>query len=154
MLRALVVGTGVLALTTACAAPGTDGVTRAADDWLAAARAKDATTLCRLLTPAAAESAVTGDQTCPQAVGDLRLPGAGPVGQVEVWSDRAQVKAVGDLRLPGAGPVGQVEVWSDRAQVKAGADTLFLTKIDGDWRVSAAGCTARPGRPYDCEVSG
>ena len=128
MLRALLVAAGVLALTTACAAPGTDGVTRAADDWLAAARAKDATTLCRLLTPAAAESAVTGDQTCPQAVGDLRLPGAGPVGQVEVWSDRAQVKA--------------------------GADTLFLTKIDGDWRVSAAGCTARPGRPYDCEVSG
>ena len=128
MLRALLVGTGVLALTTACAAPGTDGVTRAADDWLAAARAKDATTLCRLLTPAAAESAVTGDQTCPQAVGDLRLPGAGPVGQVEVWSDRAQVRA--------------------------GADTLFLTKIDGDWRVSAAGCSARSGRPYDCEVSG
>jgi hypothetical protein len=128
VLRALLVCAGVLALTTACAAPGTDGVTRAADDWLAAARAKDATTLCRLLTPAAAESAVTGDQTCPQAVGDLRLPGAGPVGQVEVWSDRAQVKA--------------------------GADTLFLTKIDGDWRVSAAGCTARPGRPYDCEVSG
>jgi hypothetical protein len=128
VLRALLVAAGVLALTTACAAPGTDGVTRAADDWLAAARAKDATTLCRLLTPAAAESAVTGDQTCPQAVGDLRLPGAGPVGQVEVWSDRAQVKA--------------------------GADTLFLTKIDGDWRVSAAGCTARPGRPYDCEVSG
>jgi len=128
VLRALLVGAGVLALTTACAAPGTDGVTRAADDWLAAARAKDATTLCRLLTPAAAESAVTGDQTCPQAVGDLRLPGAGPVGLVEVWSDRAQVKA--------------------------GADTLFLTKIDGDWRVSAAGCTARPGRPYDCEVSG
>jgi len=128
VLRALLVGAGVLALTTACAAPGTDGVTRAADDWLAAARAKDGTTLCRLLTPAAAESAVTGDQTCPQAVGDLRLPGAGPVGQVEVWSDRAQVKA--------------------------GADTLFLTKIDGDWRVSAAGCTARPGRPYDCEVSG
>jgi len=129
VLRALLVGAGVLALTAACGvAPGTDGVTRAADDWLAAARAKDATTLCRLLTPAAAESAVTGDQTCPQAVGDLRLPGAGPVGQVEVWSDRAQVKA--------------------------GADTLFLTKIDGDWRVSAAGCTARPGRPYDCEVSG
>jgi hypothetical protein len=129
VLRALLVGTGVLALTAACGvAPGTDGVTRAADDWLAAARAKDATSLCRLLPPAAAESAVTGDQTCPQAVGDLRLPGAGPVGEVEVWSDRAQVRA--------------------------GADTLFLTRIDGDWRVSAAGCSARPGRPYDCEVSG
>ena len=129
MLRAVLVGAGVLALTTACgAAPGTDGVTRAADDWLAAARVKDATALCRLLTPAAEESAVTGNQTCPQAVSDLRLPGAGPVGQVEIWSDRAQVRA--------------------------GADTLFLTKIDGDWRVSAAGCSARPGRPYDCEVSG
>ena len=129
MLRALLVGAGVLALTTACgAAPGTDGVTRAADHWLAAVRAKDATALCRLLTPAAEESAVTCDQTCPQAVSDLRLPGAGQVGQVEVWSDRAQVRA--------------------------GADTLFLTKIDGDWRVSAAGCSARSGRPYDCEVSG
>jgi hypothetical protein len=36
----------------------------------------------------------------------------------------------------------------------AGTDTLFLTEVAGGWRVSAAGCTARPGRPYDCEVSG
>jgi hypothetical protein len=50
--------------------------------------------------------------------------------------------------------VGRVEVWSDRAQVRAGTDTLFLTEVAGGWRVSAAGCTARPGRPYDCEVSG
>jgi hypothetical protein len=38
--------------------------------------------------------------------------------------------------------------------VKTRADTLFLTKVAGGWRVSAAGCTAREGRPYDCEVSG
>jgi hypothetical protein len=129
VLRAVLVGAGVLALTTACVtAPGTGAVTRAADDWLAAVRAKDATALCRLLTPAAAESAVTGDQTCPQAVGDLRLPADGPVGTVQVWSDRAEVRA--------------------------GTETLFLTKVGGGWRVSAAGCTARPSRPYDCEVSG
>ena len=129
MRRGLLVGAGLLALTTACgAAPGTDAVTRTADDWLAAARAKDATALCRLLTPAAAESAVTGDETCAQAIGDLDLPAGGPVGRVEVWSDRAQVRV--------------------------GTDTLFLTEVAGGWRVSAAGCTARPGRPYDCEVSG
>jgi hypothetical protein len=122
-------GLGVLALAAGCgAAPGTGAVTRTADDWLAAARANDAAALCRLLTPAAQESAVTGNQTCPQAVGDLDLPGDGPVGPVEVWSDRAQVKA--------------------------GTDTLFLTRLAGGWRVSAAGCTARRGRPYDCEVSG
>jgi hypothetical protein len=129
VLRGLLVGAGVLALTTACAsAPGTDAVTRVADDWLAAARADDPTALCGLLTPSAAQSAVTGDQTCPQAIGDLDLPADGPVGRVEVWSDRAQVKT--------------------------GTDTLFLTKVSGGWRVSAAGCTARPSRPYDCEVSG
>ena len=129
MLRALLLCAGVLALSTGCAAaPGTGAVTRAADDWLAAARAKDAEALCRLLTPAAAESAVTGGQTCPQAVGDLDLPADGPVGPIQIWGDRAQVKA--------------------------GTDTLFLTKVAGAWRVSAAGCTARPGRPYDCEVSG
>jgi hypothetical protein len=127
--RGLLVGVGVLALATACgAAPGTDAVTRTADGWLAAARARDATALCRLLTPAAAESAVTGDETCAQAIGDLDLPADGPVGQVEVWSDRAQVKA--------------------------GTETLFLTEVAGSWRVSAAGCMVRPGRPYDCEVSG
>lgn len=129
MRRGLLVCVGVLALATACgAAPGTDAVTRTADDWLAAARAKDAMALCRLLTPAAAESAVTGDETCAQAIGDLDLPAGGPVGQIQVWSDRAQVRA--------------------------GTDTLFLTEVAGGWRVSAAGCTARGGRPYDCEVSG
>ena len=108
--------------------PGGLRVPRAADDWLAAARARDATALCRLLTPAAEQSAVTGDETCAQAIGDLDLPADGPVGRVEVWSDRAQVRA--------------------------GTDTLFPTEVAGGWRVSAAGCTARPGRPYDCEVSG
>ena len=127
--RSLLLGAGVLALATACgAAPGTGPVTRAADAWLAAARARNAPALCRLLTPAAVDSAVTGNETCAQAVGNLDLPADGQVDRVEVWSDRAQVKA--------------------------GTDTLFLTKLAGGWRVSAAGCSARPGRPYDCEVSG
>jgi hypothetical protein len=127
--RCVVLAAVVLALATGCgAAPGSDAVTRVADAWLAAARAKDAATLCRLLTPAAEESVRSGGQSCEQAVGDLDLPGAGRVGAIQVWSDRAQVKA--------------------------GGDTLFLTEVDGAWRVSAAGCTAEAGGPYDCDLEG
>jgi hypothetical protein len=127
--RVLAAAAVVVAFCGACGVtPGTDAVTRTADAWLAAARARDATALCRLVTPAAAQSAETGAETC--------------------------VQALSDLDLPGAGPVGAVQVWSDRAQVKAGTDTLFLTEVDGGWRVSAAGCTAQPGRPYDCDLEG
>jgi hypothetical protein len=118
-----------LALCGGCGVtPGTDAVTRTAEAWLAAARARDAAALCRLVTPAAARSAETGDETCAQALSDLTFPAAGPVGAVQVWSDRAQVKV--------------------------GGDTLFLTEVDGGWRVSAAGCTAEAGGPYDCDLEG
>lgn len=118
-----------VALCGGCGAPpGTDAVTRTADSWLAAARAKDTAALCRLVTPAAAQAAEIGDDTC--------------------------VQALGDVHFPGAGPVVAVQVWSDRAQVKAGADTLFLTEVDGAWRVSGAGCSAEAGGPYDCDLGG
>ena len=103
-------------------------MTRAAADWQAAAQAKDAGRLCALLTPAAVDSVVTGDETCEQAVGDLDLPAGGAVGAVQLWSDEAQVKA--------------------------GADTLFLVRLTGGWRVNAAGCSPRGDRPYDCELEG
>jgi ketosteroid isomerase-like protein len=123
-----VVGTAV-ALCGGCGVtPGTDPVARTADAWLSAVRAKDTAALCRLVTPAAAQSAETGDETCTQALGDLDLPGAGPVGAIQVWSDRAQVQA--------------------------GGDTLFLTEVDGRWLVSAAGCTGQADRPYDCDLEG
>lgn len=108
--------------------PGEDAVTRTAGEWLTAAQARDAAALCRLLTPAAAESAATGDETCQQAVGDLDLPGDGTVGTVQVWSDRAQVRT--------------------------GSDTLFLTRLSGGWRVNAAGCRQQGDEPYDCDVEG
>jgi hypothetical protein len=129
--RALMIAAGglVVLLSAGCgAAPGTDAVTRAADQWLAAARAKDAAALCRMLTPAAAQSVASGDQTCEQAVGDLDLPGDGSVEEVQVWSDRAQVRA--------------------------GADTLFLTRLAVGWRISGAGCTFQGDEPYDCDVEG
>lgn len=35
-----------------------------------------------------------------------------------------------------------------------GGDTFFLDETPEGWRVSAAGCEARPGGPYDCQVEG
>ncbi len=120
---------GLAVLVAGCGAPaGEDDVRRTAADWLAAAAAGDAARLCALLTPAAAESAASGDETCQQAVGDLDLPGGGPVGTVELWSDEAQVRA--------------------------GGDTLFLVRLRTGWRVNGAGCRPRPDRPYDCAVAG
>ena len=101
---------------------------RAAADWLTAAESDDAGRLCALLTPAAAQSTATGDETCEEAVGDLDLPGGGSVGRIEMWSDEAQVRAA--------------------------EDTLFLVRLTGGWRVDAAGCTPQGDRPYDCDVEG
>jgi hypothetical protein len=124
--RRVILAAAVL-LAAGCAAPGQDAVTAAADAWLTAVRDGDTAAQCRLLTPAAAGSAATGDETCEQALGDLELPGEGPVGAVQVWSDQAQV------RTP--------------------ADTVFLTRLDDGWRVSAAGCEFRGDEPYDCDVA-
>jgi hypothetical protein len=56
--------------------------------------------------------------------------------------------------LPDGGAVQDSSVWGRSAQVRMSADTLFLSHFDGGWRVLAAGCTARPGKPYDCTVQG
>lgn len=127
--RAGAVAAGMVVLLAGCGAPaGSDEVRRTAADWLSAAQAGDARRLCTLLTPAAVDSVVTGDETCEQAVGDLDLPGGGAVGPVQLWSDEAQVRT--------------------------GTDTLFLVRLGAGWRVNGAGCRPRPDRPYDCVVAG
>jgi hypothetical protein len=123
------VAAAVPLLLAGCGAQaGEADVTGTAREWLTAAQAKDAARMCALLTPAAAESAATGDETC--------------------------VQAVGDLDLPGGGTVEGVELWSDEAQVRTGADTLFLTRLSDGWRVNGAGCRPQGDRPYDCDVAG
>jgi len=54
--------------------------------------------------------------------------------------------------LPRPGQVSRTRVYGDQAQVRLGGDTAFLAKFPGGWRVVAAGCSAQPDRPYDCEV--
>jgi hypothetical protein len=113
-----------------CGVP--ESTTRSVDDvarqFMAAVERGDGGLACSLLTPDAAASVGSGGQTCAEAFGDLGLPRGGSVGRTEVWSDEAQVRT--------------------------GVDTLFLTNLSSGWRVTAAGCTPRPPRPYDCEVQG
>jgi hypothetical protein len=113
-----------------CGVP--ESTTRSVDEvarqFMAAVERGDGGLACSLLTPEAAGSVGSGDQTC--------------------------VEAFGDLDLPRGGSVRRTEVWSDEAQVQTGVDTLFVTNLSSGWRVAAAGCTARPPRPYDCEVQG
>jgi hypothetical protein len=54
--------------------------------------------------------------------------------------------------LPDARQVQDVQVWGGRALVVLDHDTLFVARFDGGWRVTAAGCTPRKDRPYDCTV--
>lgn len=62
-------------------------------------------------------------------------------------------EAIEELPL-GGGPVTGIEIWGGDAQVRLDGDTVFLAETSAGWRVVAAGCTARPERPYDCEVEG
>lgn len=60
-------------------------------------------------------------------------------------------EALAGLALP-AGPVASIEVWGGNAQARLGEGVVFLAEFSAGWRVVAAGCQARPDRPYDCAV--
>lgn len=89
----------------------------------------DGAAACRLLAPeTAAEVAQSADGSCADGV---------------LAQD-----------LPEAGAVQDSSVWGRSAQVRMAADTLFLSHFNRGWRVLAAGCTPRTGKPYDCTVQG
>ncbi|KKZ70931.1 hypothetical protein VO63_26385 [Streptomyces showdoensis] len=56
--------------------------------------------------------------------------------------------------LPRTHGVRTTEAYGRQALVRMAGDTLFLSLFDSGWKVVAAGCTARPGRPYDCTLKG
>lgn len=132
--RGAVTRTGVLVTALACAAgcgsprPDAGTATRAAESFHAAVAGGDGAGACALLAPAtAAELAETAGAPCEQAVLDAGLP---------------RTSGASDATAAGR-----------QAQVVLDGDTLFLTVSGTDWLVTAAGCTPRPERPYDCTVS-
>jgi hypothetical protein len=58
------------------------------------------------------------------------------------------------LSLPRSGVVTGSRAYGRSAQVLLQDDTVFLTRSGGEWKITAAGCTHRGERPYDCDVKG
>jgi hypothetical protein len=103
-------------------------VQQVAARFLAASGEGDMATACALLTPHTRENlAASQGMSCAEA-----LPAD---------------------RLRSAPPLGQAQVWSDRAKVDTQAGAVFLTELDNGWRVAAAGCMPRgESQPYLCVV--
>ncbi|MER7350589.1 hypothetical protein ABT390_34850 [Streptomyces aurantiacus] len=76
--------------------------------------------------------------------------------ELELDAESACPDALRDLGLPVARRVTGVDVYGRQARVVLDRDTLFLASVDGDWKITAAGCTPpdTAERPYDCLLKG
>jgi hypothetical protein len=115
-----------LAGTAGCAAAAEPAVSAAAGQFGEAVGRHDGAAACGLLTDDARDDTETFGRDCPSQL----------------------------ATLPDPGPVEQVEIWGDAAQVRLAHDTLFLLRFPDGWRISGAGCTPRGDAPYRCEVQG
>ncbi|MGN9790638.1 hypothetical protein ACTMTU_05975 [Streptomyces sp. OZ13] len=79
----------------------------------------------------------------PETLEELEQSGKSPCEQ-----------AIGEAELTEAGAVRRVDVYGDQARVVLEKDTVFLSHFPTGWKVTAAGCTPREGRPYQCELKG
>ena len=96
------------------------------------------------------EKAVTGQQW-EQACG-LLAPGT--VDEIEQNAKDDCSKALPDEKLPEAGGLRSIQVWGRASQVVLARDSIFLTTVDGKWKITAAGCKNQGGMPYQCSVKG
>jgi hypothetical protein len=94
-----------------------------------AAAAHDTATLCGLLAQSTVQQ-LEQDQSAPCAEAARSL----------------------DLGSPTGG--GPAQVWGRSALVPLGSAAVFLTDVDGRWRVLAAGCALREEEPAECELGG
>lgn len=102
-----------------------------------------ATTVARRLLDAAAAS--DGAAACAALAAPTR-------DELEQSSGKPCEEAVLEEDLGGGDGPASTEVFDTMAQVVVGAETVFLSRYDGRWRVVAAACTPVPGRPYDCGI--
>lgn len=131
--RALVL-VALAALTLAACTPPGDAPAAAATDFYAAVADGDGTAACADLAPAVVES--VEEETASSCADALTTGDLG-----DDLQDRARGTTEPRVRVAGR-----------QAQAVLGTDTVFLTRSGSRWLVTAAGCTPRPERPYDCEV--
>lgn len=74
--------------------------------------------------------------------------------ELEQSAELPCARALPDAGLPTAAGVRHVDVYGRQARVVADGDTLFLSSFPDGWKVTAAGCTARPEKPYQCLIKG
>lgn len=120
-------------LVGACASEQEPEVQRVAVSFLRAIQDGDGAGACALLAPETRRKVVqSAGAACEAAVMQEELAnGTGPSSEP-----------------------GSVRVFGRSAQVVLASDTLFLGQFSGGWRVTAASCTPRGDRPYECQVQG
>jgi hypothetical protein len=74
--------------------------------------------------------------------------------ELEQSAGSACPKALAEEKLSDPGPVVKLSGAGTMAQVRFRADTVFMAEFRHGWKVMAAVCTPRPGRPYDCQIQG
>ncbi|MDH6515221.1 hypothetical protein M2164_001700 [Streptomyces sp. SAI-208] len=74
--------------------------------------------------------------------------------ELEESEKESCAKAISSQDIPLGGTTHRVDLYGRQARVVLDADTLFLSLFPDGWKVVAAGCTPRPGRPYQCTLQG
>lgn len=112
-----------------CAAAPQDDVSDAAERFHSAYRDQDGAQACAVLAPEA-------------------------LSELEESAERPCAEAILAEDLPYVGEPVRVEVFGTMAKVDYDGESTFLTRFQGGWKVLAAGCAARSGRPYECTIQG
>ncbi|MFD4628437.1 hypothetical protein ACFVYR_00835 [Streptomyces sp. NPDC058284] len=90
----------------------------------------------------------------PDAARGCRELAPGTLDELEQSAGLPCARALPDAGLPTATKVRHVDVYGRQARVVTDRDTLFLSSFPRGWKVTAAGCTARPEKPYQCLIKG
>lgn len=110
-------------------APDSTAVVSAATAFRSAVQRSDGAAACRLLAPETLHGvAQSAGKPCPAAILGQGVGGQGSPVHVDVYGQNARV------------------VFTD--------DVLFLADFPQGWRLTAAACTPRVDKPYDCQVKG
>src|SRR4051794_1638006 len=125
---AAAVGGVVVATTAGCAGPSPEvtGARAAATAFGRAAADGDTRAACGLLARSVVESLEQSDGSCPQGLEQAGLDDPGSLTGTEVWGSSGLVTFTGG--------------------------DVFLTAVDGHWRVIAAGCTQHEESPATCDL--
>jgi hypothetical protein len=87
-----------------------------------------------------------GDAACQLLSDEAR-------GNLESGTGKPCARAIAGLGLP-VGTVTSVQVWGGNSQERLDPGVLFLAQFKTGWKVTGAGCRARPDQPYDCDIEG